>query len=95
MSKECKLTTFDNPFDPFEQFDSWMMFDKEKGYDSSERLMRIAEISDDMTQKEIDEEIERAIDQIIKYDFTNTFQKLSRIIKDEAEETASDTTITS
>lgn len=95
MSKECKLTTFDNPFDPFEQFDSWMMFDKEKGYDSSERLMRIAEISDDMTQKEIDEEIERAIDQIIKYDFTNTFKKVSRIIKDEAEETASDTTITS
>ena len=85
MSKECKLTTFDNPFDPFEQFDSWNLFDKEKGYDSSERLMRIAKISDDMTQKEIDEEIERAIDQIIKYDFTNTFKKVTRIIDDEPE----------
>ena len=63
------LTTIDNPFDPFEQFTSWMLFDKEKGYDSSERLMRIANISDDMTQKEVDEEIERAIDEIIKYDF--------------------------
>ena len=25
------LTTFDNPFDPFEQFTSWFMFDEEKG----------------------------------------------------------------
>ena len=28
----CALTTFDNPFDPFEQFNSWFMFDCEKGY---------------------------------------------------------------
>ena len=85
MSKECKLTTFDNPFDPFEQFDSWLLFDKEKGYDSSERLMRIAQISDDMSQKEIDEEIERAIDQMIKHDFTNTFKKVTRNIDDDLE----------
>ena len=85
MSKECKLTTNDNPFDPFdvEQFPSWLMFDKEKGYDSSERLMRIAQISDDMTQKEVDEEIERAIDEIIKYDFTDTYKKVTREIEDE------------
>ena len=79
MERECKLTTFDNPFDPFEQFTSWLLFDKEKGYDSCERLMRIAQLSDDMTQKEVDEEIERAIDEIIKYDFTNTYKKKTRI----------------
>ena len=78
MAKECKLTTIDNPFDPFEQFTSWMLFDKEKGYDSSERLMRIAKISDDMSEKEIDEEIERAIDEIIKYDFINVYKKVTR-----------------
>ncbi len=74
----CMLTTIDNPFDPFEQFTSWMLFDKEKGYDSSERLMRIANISDDMTQKEVDEEIERAIDEIIKYDFLNIYVKAKK-----------------
>ena len=72
------LTTIDNPFDPFEQFTSWMLFDKEKGYDSSERLMRIANISDDMTQKEVDEEIERAIDEIIKFDFLNIYKKVNK-----------------
>ena len=72
------LTTIDNPFDPFEDFTSWMLFDKEKGYDSSERLMRIAQLSDDMTQKEVDDEIERAINEIIKYDFMNIYRKVTQ-----------------
>jgi hypothetical protein len=78
MANDCKLTTIDNPFDPFEQFDSWLMFDKEKGYNSCERLARIAEITDDMTQKEIDDENERAIDEIIKHDIFNVYQKVTR-----------------
>ena len=78
MADDCKLTTYDNPFDPFDQFDEWLMFDKEKGYDSCERLMRIAKIYDDMSQPEVDAEIERAIDTIIKYDFTNTYKKVVR-----------------
>lgn len=77
----CMLTTIDNPFDPFEQFTSWLLFDKENNYNSSERLMRIANISDDMTQKEVDEEIERAIDEIIKYDFMNIYVKVKKELK--------------
>ena len=84
----CMLTTIDNPFDPFEQFTSWLLFDKEKGYDSSERLMRIANISDDMTQKEVDEEIERAIDEIIKYDFMNIYVKVKKELKQTGTESA-------
>ena len=30
----CMLSTIDNPFNPFEDYSSWLMFDKEKGYDS-------------------------------------------------------------
>jgi hypothetical protein len=78
MASECMLTTIDNPFDPFEQFTSWLMFDKEKGYDSCERLARIAKFSDDMTEKEVEEENERAIDEIIKYDFMNIYKKARR-----------------
>ena len=50
MSKEVMLTTIDNPFDPFEQFTSWFMFDVEKGYNSCGRLMRVAKVSDNMSQ---------------------------------------------
>ena len=83
MSTECKLTTFDNPFDPFEQFASWFLFDEEKGYHSCSVLARIAKISSDMSEEEYHSEIERAIDEIIIHDFTNTFKKVSRQVKDD------------
>ena len=78
------LSTIDNPFNPFEDYSSWLMFDKEKGYDSAERLMRIAKLTDDMTQKEENEEIERAIDEIIKYDFLNVYTKVSKTLNETA-----------
>lgn len=77
MSKDCMLTTIDNPYDPFEQFTSWLLFDKEKGYDSCERLARIVQprITSDMTENEVNDVTEAAIDEIIKYDFLNVFAK--------------------
>ncbi|MCM1363407.1 MAG: hypothetical protein NC215_00285 [Ruminococcus sp.] len=74
MSK-VMLTTVDNPFDPFEQFDAWFLFDVEKGYNSCEYLGRIARTSDQLSDSENDAEIERAIDEIIKYDPLNIYQK--------------------
>ena len=78
MSNEFMLTTIDNPFDPFEEFTSWFLFDVEKGYNTCSRLARIANISDELSEKEVDEEIERAIDEIIKYDFMNNYKKVKR-----------------
>ena len=78
MQNEFMLTTIDNPFDPFEQFASWFLFDVEKGYYSCSRLARIANLSDELSEKEVDEENERAIDEIIKYDFMNIYKKVKR-----------------
>ena len=78
MDYEFMLTTFDNPYDPFEQFTSWFLFDVEKGYNTCSYLARIAKLSDDMSDKEVDAEIERAIDEIIKYDFLNIYKKIKR-----------------
>ena len=88
MSKECMLSTIDNPFDPFEQFTSWLLFDKEKGYNSCERLARIVNLSDEMTQKEIDEETERAMNEIIKHDFMNIYTKVTRKTKENGSDEA-------
>ena len=51
------LTTKDNPFSPFKDFDNWFRFDVEKGYHSSAYLARIAKTSESFTDKENDEEI--------------------------------------
>lgn len=78
MKDSCMLTTFDNPYDPFEQFTSWFLFDVEKGYNSCAYLGRIARTSEQLSDDENDLEIERAIDEIIKYDFRNIYKKVSK-----------------
>ena len=78
MANECMLTTFDNPFDPFEQFTSWFMFDVEKGYNSCGYLARIAKLTDDMSEEEVNRETERAIDEIIYYDPLNIYKKVTK-----------------
>ena len=79
MNSECMLTTFDNPYNPFVNFSEWFMFDSvEKGYNSCSRLARVANITDDMSEVERDREIERAIDEIILYDFMNIYKKVRK-----------------
>ena len=75
---KCALTTFDNPFDPIDQFDSWFLYDIEKGYNTCERLARFANTSDQLTEKENNEEIERAIDEIVAIDFLNVYKKVKK-----------------
>ncbi len=75
------LTTFDNPYNPFTQFQKWFLFDTEKGYNSCAYLARIARTSDELTEEENDEEIERAIDEIIRYDFMNKYKKIYKNVK--------------
>ena len=72
------LSTIDNPFDPFDDFDSWFHFDCDKNYNSCSYLDRIARTSDQLSDEENDAEIERAIDEIIKYDFMNIYVKVKR-----------------
>ena len=72
------LTTVDNPYDPFKQFDEWFAFDIEKQYYSCSRLARLTNICDEMCETEIDEEIERAIDRLIEIDELNIYKKVTR-----------------
>lgn len=72
------LTTVDNPFDPFDNFSSWYLFDVENGYNSCSYLARIAKTSEQFTDLENEEEIERAIDEIIEYDFRNVYVKVKK-----------------
>lgn len=62
------LTTYDNPYSPFDQFDLWLMYDIEMGYNTCGLLGRIVKLKPDMTEKEREEAYDRAVDEIIKYD---------------------------
>lgn len=78
MYEECFITTLDNPFDYFDEFTSWHMFDVEKGYYTCNYVARLVQLSDDMTQKEVNEEIERVIDEIILNNPLPIYKKIKR-----------------
>lgn len=83
MSMQSMLTTIDNPFDPFEQFTSWFLFDVEKGYNSCGKLARIAKVSEDMSETEFNNEIDLAIDKLIKVDFLDIYKKVTKEVPDD------------
>ena len=78
MQSRCMLTTWDNPYDPFEEFTLWFLFDEEKGYRSCAYLGRIAKTSEEFSEEENNLEIEKAIDEIIQYDFRNIYKKVKQ-----------------
>ena len=78
---ECALTTADNPFDPLQNFDEWFQFDELKGYHTCAYLARIINDDDEMSDEERAAEIERAIDEIIRYDFLNIYRKVKRKVE--------------
>mgnify|MGYP004645611311 CR=1 FL=1 len=48
----------------------------DKGYNTCSYLDRIARTSSQLSDEENDKEIERAINEIIKYDFRNIYRKV-------------------
>ena len=78
MSKQISITTIDNPFNPFDDFVSWFLFDIEKGYNTCSKLARLSNLTDEMTDKEEIEEIERTINRLIEIDPLDIYIKITR-----------------
>lgn len=77
-NKKVNITTIDNPFDPFDDFTSWYMFDIEKGYYTCSKLARLSNVTDDMSTIEENNEIERAIDRLIAIDPLDIYKKVTK-----------------
>ena len=67
MNNEGFITTIDNPFDQFTQFDEWLTFDRAMGYYTLELVARTAMLSDDLSEKDQNDEFENAFDKIIEW----------------------------
>ena len=62
-----RLTTKDNPFDPFDDFDRWNAFDQEKGYYTVNLLARLCVSPDDASEEEVEKDWAKAINDVMKY----------------------------
>ena len=76
--KVYALTTIDNPFNPFDDFDRWYAFDVAHGYDSCAYLARIARTSDKFSDEDQEREIQRAIDEIVQLNINGMYTKVAR-----------------
>lgn len=74
---QVMLTTEDNPFDPFTEFDDWYAYDTQSGYNTCSYLARIAATSNELTEEENHTEIERAIDEILSFNLTGNYKKVT------------------
>lgn len=72
------LSTKDNPFNPFEDFDNWYNYDSDKGYNSCGILARITGDTDNLAPNEEAFLVENAIDSFIKSDPLHLYIKVQK-----------------
>jgi len=72
------ITTVDNPFDPFTQFEAWLSFDVSHGYQTIPLLGRVARTSDEMSDADRALANEQAIDEIIRDLGSEVYRKVSK-----------------
>jgi hypothetical protein len=73
---EAMLTTIDNPFSPFDQYDEWYAYDVQAGYHTTAFLGRVAKTSDQLSDADQDAAIEYAIDEIVKENTLGIYRKV-------------------
>ena len=78
LPTQYMLTTVDNPFDPFTEFEEWHQFDIEAGYNSLAFLDRVAKISPDTSETDQVVGIQDAIDEIVRENVSGMWRKVSR-----------------
>ena len=78
LAKEYMLTTVDNPYDPFSNFDEWYEFDRLKGYDTCGYLARIAKTSSKLSDELNQLAVNDAIDEICRYNWRGIYRKVEK-----------------
>ena len=73
---EYMLTTVDNPYDPFTQWDEWYAWDQSAGYHTPGLLARVAMVSDDLPETDQYLAVQQAIDEIVRENVLGIFRKV-------------------
>lgn len=72
------LSTSDNPFDPFSEYDAWHTWDIASGYHTAEFLARVVQFSDDLSDIDQEKVLEDAIDECVRENVLGVFIKVVR-----------------
>ncbi len=76
MKREVILTTSDNPFDPYYEYEEWDSYDRNVlGYNTNAYLARMCYTSPDIPDNDIAMDQEDAINRILALNVTGTYKK--------------------
>ena len=80
--KTVMLTTTDNPYNPFDDYDNWYAFDFQMGYHTPEYLARVAITSSELSEADQALAIEEAIDSIVTLNVLGIYKKVTKEVED-------------
>lgn len=66
MDEEYTITTWDNPWNPYTHYREWLAEDHRLGYNTVETVDFYSTISDEMSEKMIEDELKRTIDELLE-----------------------------
>ena len=76
------ITTVDNPYNPFTQFDQWYAFDTLHGYNSLGIVARVYRGSDELSEADRIEANEAAIDEVVQENVLGLWTKVAKPTKE-------------
>lgn len=72
------LTTFDNPYDPFTQWDEWLAWDMNAGYNTCGLLARLSYSAHELSDADEHLAIQTAVDEIVRENVSGMHKKVKR-----------------
>lgn len=82
MTIESMLTTIDNPYSPFDEYENWYAWDNQAGYNTPGFLARLSSFSLDLSEVDQSLELERVIDEIVRENVLGLYVKVTKEIED-------------
>lgn len=76
MLDNLMLTTLDNPYNPFTEFDAWLSFDIAMGYNTCGYIARIAKSSHELSEVDEAKAIDDAMNEIISLNLSGNYIKV-------------------
>jgi hypothetical protein len=70
------LTTVDNPYDPFTEYEEWNNYDVSHGHHTASFLARIAYSAVELSEADRDLVMEQAIDEIVTENISGKYRKV-------------------
>ncbi|MDR2395836.1 MAG: hypothetical protein LBD57_04485 [Endomicrobium sp.] len=74
--RDYMLSTLDNPYNPYEDFDKWYLYDETSGYHTCGYLARLVATSYDLSEEDQDDAIRIAMESMLETNVTGNYFKV-------------------